>query len=141
MKSREITILAIALGVWVAWRLVGSSLLPVGSQEIGIAIIVLFKPWLDFRGWMSLLTINAMSYVHAWYWAYVTVSNLINERYGQAMIELGLAKTELLESVDWRLGLSLSLILNFLYFYYVWPYIWERAYLKAGIWGKLKWEK
>ena len=141
MKSREMTILAIALGAWGAWRVVGSHLLPVGSEVIGIAIIVLFKPWLDFRGWMTLLTVNAMSYIHAWYWSWVTVSSFMNDRFLEAMRLSGLLSEDTLTNVPGPTVILLMVVINFIYTYFIWPYIWERVYLKAGVWGKLKWEK
>lgn len=141
MKSREMTILAIALGAWGAWRLVGSSLLPVGSQEIGIAIIVLFKPWLDFRGWISLLTINAMSYIPKWYMAWLWLSSMFNESWIQTLGEMGLVRERYLTDFNMEYAMTLSWIINFFSIYFIWPYIWERVYLKAGVWGKLKWEK
>lgn len=141
MKSREMMILAIALGAWGAWRLVGPHLIPVGSQEIGIAIIVLFKPWLDFRGWMTLLAINAMSYIHAWYWSWITVSSVMNDRFLESMRLSGLLSEDTLTNLPAPAVISLIVVINFIYTYFVWPYIWERIYLKAGVWGKLKWEK
>ena len=139
MKSREMTILAIALGAWGAWRFVGSSLLPVGKQEVGIAIIVLFKPWLDFSGWISLLTINATSYLPSWYriWVSFIPSYM---RMVQGVVETDLVK---IGNVGPHVGLAICscLVISFIYTYFIWPYIWERVYLKAGVWGKLKWGK
>jgi len=141
MRSRDITILSIALGTWMAWRLVGSSLLPVGSQEIGIAIIVLFKPWLDNSGWFSLLTINAMSYIHRWYWSWLTTSNIFNERWPELLGEMGLIGEGYMPDFNMSWAMALSVTTNFIYIYFIWPHIWERIYRKAGVWGKLKWEK
>ena len=135
MNSREMTIMGVALGVWGAWRLVGSSLLPVGSQEVGIAIIVLFKPWLDTGGWMSLLTINATSYLHRWYTAWLWLSGIFDVLWTPLSQGLGLIGN----NYEWPLGISW--LVAFTYFFYIWPYIWEKVYLKAGVWGKLKWVK
>lgn len=136
MNSKETTILSIALGVWMTWRLVGSSLLPLGSQEIGIAIIVLFKPWLDFRGWVSLLVINALSWVPAWYWAWNGISTLIGDRYLDSMRLAGSVPESVnMFSISW--GASLFVAINFLYFYFIQPHIWERVYRKTGVWGRL----
>ncbi len=137
MNSKETTILSIALGTWMTWRLVGSSLIPVGSQEIGIAIIVLFKPWLDYRGWLSLLSINAMSWIPAWYWAWNGISSLIDEAYLESMRLAG-SVPENMNSFSISLGASLFIAINFLYYYFVWPHIWERVYRKVGVWRKLK---
>ena len=141
MKSREMTILAIALGAWMAWRLVGSTLLPVDSQEIGIAIIVLFKPWLDSSGWISLLTINAISYLPKWYISWLWLSSMFNERWTETLGEMGLLSEGYLSNFNMEWALGISWLINFFSIYFIWPYIWERAYLKAGVWGKLKWEK
>ena len=141
MKSREMTILAVALGAWMAWRLVGRSLIPIGSQEIGIAIIVLFKPWLDFRGWFTLLTINAISYIQMWYWSFITVSGIFNRGYFDNMRDMGLISESLLKNLPPSWVIALTSCGGFLYTFFIWPYIWERVYLKAGVWGKLKWEK
>jgi len=137
MNSKETTILSIALGAWMTWRLVGSSLIPICSSEIGIAIIVLFKPWLDFRGWVSLLTINAVSWIPAWYWAWNSMSSLIGETYLDSMRLVGSVPESLnIFSISW--GSSLFVAINFLYFFFVWPHIWEGVYRKAGVWRKLK---
>jgi len=141
MKSREITILSIALGVWGAWRLVGSSLLPIGSQHIGIAIIVLFKPWLDSQGFFMLLTINAMSYFHKWYMAWLWLSSMFNERWVETLRETGLVREGYLSSLDMGWAMGVSWLVNFVCIYFIWPYAWERIYRKAGVWGKMKWEK
>jgi len=140
MKSREITILAIALGAWGSWRLVGSTLLPVGSQEIGIAIIVLFKPWLDSSGWFTLLTINAISYLPKWYMAWFWLSSMFNERWTVTLREMGAIEGQL-SNFNIECAIALSWLINFFIIYFIWPYLWERVYLKAGVWGKLKWEK
>ena len=141
MKSREMTILGIALGSWLAWRLVGSMLLPVGSQEIGIAIIVLFKPWLDFNGWITLLTINAMSYLPRWYISWLWLSSMFNESWVKTLGEMGLLSEGYLSTFNMEYALALSWVVNFYNIYFIWPYIWERVYLKAGVWGKMRWEK
>jgi len=137
MKSREITILAIALGAWMAWRLVGSTLLPIGSQEIGIAIIVLFKPWLDIRGWITLLTINAMSYLPKWYMAWYWLSSIFNERWTETLREMGLVDKGYLASFNMNWALAMSWMVNFICIYFIWPHVWERVYRKSGVWGKL----
>ena len=141
MKSREITILSIALGAWMTWRLIGSTLIPIGSQEIGIAIIVLFKPWLDFRGWITLLTVNAVSYIPKWYMAWLWLSSMFNERWTETLGEMGLLSEGHLSNFNMEWALALSWMVNFFSIYFIWPYIWERVYLKVGVWGKLKWEK
>jgi len=137
MKSREMTILAIALGAWGTWRLVGSSLLPVGSMEIGIAIIVLFKPWLDFGGWAFLLAINATSYLPGYYRAWVLIMPPYLEMI-QWMIEIDMISGWFMD-IGPPIGLMIisCLIINFIYTFFIWPYIWERVCRKAGVWGKL----
>ena len=132
------TILAIALGAWMAWRLVGSSLIPVGKQEIGIAIIVLFKPWLDSGGWVSLLTINAISYLYSWYRAWFLVMPPFMGAIPKWLVETDMVSGEFMGAappMDWMI--SSCLIIVFIYTFFIWPYIWERVYRKAGVWGKL----
>lgn len=137
MKPREMTILSIALGVWMAWRLVGSTLIPVGSQEIGIAIIVLFKPWLDFRGWMFLLAINATSHLYSWYraWIYIMPPYLQMVQWMVEIDMIGMRFMSMAPPIGWAIGSCLAI--SFIYTFFIWPYIWERVYRKAGLWGKL----
>lgn len=137
MKSKEMTILAIASGMWMTWRLIGSSLIPVGSQEIGIAIIVLFKPWLDFRGWVFLLAINATSYLFSWYRVWVLIIPQY-VRVIQGLVDINMIDREFMNTVPpvgWAIGSCLAI--SFIYTFFIWPYIWERAYRKAGVWGGL----
>jgi len=124
MNSKETTILSIAFGTWMAWRVMGSSLIPVGSQEIGIAIIVLFKPWLNFMGWSSLLTINAISHLPSMYRVFLRVN---------ALVSSGL----IVDSVQPQ-TVVLVTIMSFVYSYFIWPYTCERVYRKTGVWRRLK---
>jgi len=139
MNSKETTILSIAFGTWMTWRLVGSSFFPLGSQEISIAIIVLFKPWLDYRGWLYLITINAVSWVPVWYWAWYGVSHFIHVTFLESMKLTGSVPEGLINfSISW--GPSLFVAINFLYFHFIMPHIWEGVYRKAGIWRRVKGE-
>ena len=137
MKPREMTILAISSGMWLTWRLIGSSLIPVGSQEIGIAIIVLFKPWLDFRGWSFLLAMNATSYLYGYYRAWVLVIPPFLESF-KWMVEINFISRKFMSTrppVVFMVGSSIAI--SFIYIFFIWPYIWERVYRKAGVWGRL----
>jgi len=131
------TILAISSGMWLTWRVIGSSLIPIGSQEVGIAIIVLFKPWLDFRGWAFLLTMNATSYLYGYYRAWALVIPPFLESF-KWMVEIDIISRELMSTrplVVFLVGSSIAI--SFIYTFFIWPYIWERVYRKAGVWGKL----
>ena len=138
MKSREMTILAIAIGMWMTWRVIGSSLIPIGSQEVGIAVIVLFKPWLDFRGWVFLLTINATSYLPVYYRAWMMFMIPFMEVVPEWLVDTDMVSGEFM-SVTPSMGgaIGACIIISFIYTFFIWPYIWERVYRKAGVWGRL----
>ena len=138
MKSREMTILVIAIGMWMTWRVIGSSLIPIGSQEVGIAVIVLFKPWLDFRGWVILLTMNATSYLPVYYRAWMMFMTPFMEVVPKWLVDTDMVSGEFVSvalSMGWSIGTCL--IISFIYTFFIWPYIWERVYRKAGVWGRL----
>lgn len=137
MNPRETTIFSIALGSWMAWRFIGSSLLPVGSAEIGVAIIVLFKPWLDFRGWTTLLAINAMSCIRVYYYSWGIAVRIMDEKFLESMILAGVASEGFGSKYPLLWTISLIVVMNFIYAFFIWPYICERIYRKSGIWGKL----
>lgn len=123
MDSKETTIFSIALGTWMAWRVMGSSLTPIGSQEIGIAIIVLFKPWLDFMGWSSLLAINAISYLPNLYRVFVSVNGIV---FSGLIVDTVQPQTVVLVTIA-----------SFIYTFFIWPYTCERVYRKTGVWRRL----
>lgn len=137
MDSKETTILSIALGTWMAWRVMGSSLTPVGSMEIGIAILVLFKPWVGFRGWVSLLTINTISYLPSWFRSWLRISFIYNEGVLEAMRGSGYVSDGFLTDIPMPLTITFVILTGIVYCHFVWPFIVERAYMKAGIWRRL----
>ena len=137
MDSKETTILSIALGTWMAWRLIGSSIIPVGRQEIAIAILVLFKPLLDFSGWASLLAINAMSWAPTWYRSWVTSSSFMNDKFLDSMRLSGMVSEGFMTDFSYPPTMATIIISMFLFYNFVCPFIVERAYQKAGIWRRL----